>query len=89
MSMCKACFYEYTLEYKRKMRKRGEYLTSALKLASPTKEDYCEMYSFLEKIGYDIHSEKSVHEQFCDKYGLPYKRRALKSQNRFSAEDCL
>jgi hypothetical protein len=50
-----------------------------------TKETYKQMYEFLQQIGYDI--TKSIHQQFCDKYGLKTKRRYERNENKYSIED--
>lgn len=50
-------------------------------LRAVTKEDFMDMWKFLETIGYDVKSNKSVHEQFVDKWnasddaGLHYKNK--------------
>jgi hypothetical protein len=40
-----------------------------MRLTFVTKDDFKNMWDFLESIGYDVHNkEKSVHEQFVDKW---------------------
>ena len=60
---------------------------SALKLTNTKKTDYCDMYRFLGKIGYDL--TRDIHIQFCEKYNLPLKKRPSKSQNHYGPNDCI
>ena len=38
-------------------------------------EDHYHSYKLLERLGYELESDKSIHEQFCEKYGLEIKKR--------------
>ena len=60
---------------------------NALNLIGVSKDDYCQMYSFLSKIGYN--PELDIHSQFNKKWGIStYKERLVKHKNRFTYDDC-
>lgn len=88
-SYCKVCANEYARKYRNEVRevktvKRDEYL----RMTGLAKKDYCRVYEFLQKIGYDIYSEKSIHEQFCLKYGLPTKVARKSIKRIYTPKDC-
>jgi len=85
--VCKFCANEIGAMY-RKRRKEEQRQVAHIKLTSSTKKDYCKMYEFLESIGYDLNSDKSIHEQFCLKYGLKPIKREKKSRNVYNPQDC-
>ena len=91
-NICKVCANIKAAEY-RKKRPKPERTTPKqkfdfIKIHKPTQSDYCGMFELLEKMGYDIHSGISIHEQFCLKYGLKTKRRGKKFMNKFEVKDC-
>jgi hypothetical protein len=62
---------------KKQIRNKSKYKTTPphlqstdqiMRLSAVTKEDYMKMWELLSVMGYDIHGEKSVHEQFIDKW---------------------
>lgn len=78
---CKIC-----KNSKKKCRKKGtsgrgyKPEIDAPKLWNVRKQDWVDTYNFLKKIGYDLSSHKSIHQQFCEKYNLePRKRMYEKS----------
>jgi len=50
------------------------------------KEDYVEMYEFMEKIGYELQFD--LHEQFCKKYGLTPNSPKKTFKNHYTQKDC-
>lgn len=69
---CKTC---RVIVNRKKRHKPEDMDLSYIKISYARPKDYHDMYLMLEKMGYDLNSEKSIHEQFCDKYGLePIKR---------------
>lgn len=49
-----------------------------LNLAFITKEDYINTFKALRMMGYDLETPKTIHQQFCEKYGLePSKRKPV------------
>lgn len=55
--------------------KKIKVVPKALILTNIKTEDWIQTFTFLESIGYKLDTQKSIHEQFCDKYGLnPIKR---------------
>lgn len=83
---CKACATEAA---KKSYEKNKETPSGSRFILSNTSlEDYCEMWDFLSKIGYDIHG--NIHEQFCEKHNLKKKKkRSVKSDNRFTIDQCI
>ena len=69
---CKECRRKLVVKNK---RDNGVIDVSRLRFDALVDEDYYQAYKFLERIGYDLESDKSIHEQFCDKYGLEIKKR--------------
>jgi hypothetical protein len=89
---CKICSYEMTKQSNEKRRLKdterkskpdGKFLT----LSGIKQDDYCQMYSFLSKMGYNI--EMDIHSQFCEKWGINVSKRPRKGpENHWSYEDC-
>lgn len=89
---CKICSYEMTKQSNEKRRLKdterkskpdGKFLT----LSGIKQDDYCQMYSFLSKMGYNI--EMDIHSQFCEKWGLKVSKRPRKGpENHWSYQDC-
>jgi hypothetical protein len=40
------------------------------RLKRTTEKDYIETYKFFERIGYDLKSPKTIHQQFCERHNL-------------------
>lgn len=81
---CKECYSEYHKEwFKNSDRKPPEDLNYGLN--GVTKSDYLVMYEFMESMGYNPNED--ISKQFCDKYGLKYKKRRTKDINRFTYEE--
>lgn len=83
--VCKICLNAY---HKRK-RQEQDYPLRKLnlpRLSNVSKKDYCFMYEFLEKIGYDL--QRDIHLQFCEKYNLKPKKRPSKHESRYKPDDC-
>ena len=60
-----------------------------LNLAFITKEDYINTFKALEMIGYDLKSELSIHQQFCEKYGLPPSKRKPVGKTIWTKEELI
>ncbi len=92
-SSCKICA-NHNVKYYRHLRRENEELQDkfdgkTLSMIGAVKSDYCEMYSFLSKIGYNV--EEDIHLQFCEKWGIttPKQRKGRGSKkNRYSYKDC-
>lgn len=56
-----------------------------LSLYCPTEEDWKNAYELLGNIGYSL--DRSIHEQFCEKYNLKTKERPKERHIIFSPED--
>jgi hypothetical protein len=88
---CKICMKISQLTYKDKKKVEKEEMVgfdyNALNLIGTCKDDYCQMYSFLSKIGYN--PELDIHLQFCEKWGIStYKERVVKNKNKHTYDDC-
>jgi hypothetical protein len=89
---CKRCSYLKTKESIKKKRlldgepKRkqdGKFLT----LSGIKQEDYCTMYDFLSKIGFNVSGD--IHLQFCEKWGLKVSKSPRKGvENKWTYKDC-
>ena len=77
--------YKEKKKVEKKEMERFDY--NALNLIGVSKDDYCQMFSFLSKIGYKV--ELDIHSQFIKKWGIStYKQRPVKHKNRFTYQDC-
>lgn len=86
MSKCKDCRREYARKYQRKLKEEDTEV-NFISMRAVNKSDYCEMYSFLSKIGYNV--EGDVHTQFLRKWNLDTpKERPRRAKNRYSYKDC-
>lgn len=83
---CKLCKNEYQAKI-RKNNQRNYAAEINIKLSGVKKSDWCETYSFLEKIGYNV--EEDIHLQFVKKYKLEYKKRPSKNRKNYTSKDCL
>ena len=90
---CKICVNNNVKHY-RQLRKENEeredrFDGKTLSMIGSVKSDYCAMYSFLSKIGYNV--EEDIHLQFCEKWGIttPKQRKGRGSKvNRYTYKDC-
>ena len=76
----------YARNYRMKRKEEPVLPVPNLRLSTTKKSDYCAMYEFLEKIGYDLN--RNIHEQFCEKYGLIPKKKRKGSPNSYFPSDC-
>jgi len=79
MKRCKICFQRWKVEVREPKPKKKRGMTnsgSMAKMTACTKQDYMEMYEFMEKLGFD---PNNVHKDFCLKYGLQEKIRPAKN----------
>ena len=51
------------------------------------KEDWIETYEFLKSIGYDLSGDKTIHEQFCERYNLEPRKRMYEKSIQYSPKD--
>lgn len=83
---CKIC-HNLNIKIDRSKKNSGyERVRDHLSMHFVTKEDWCKMYKFIKMIGYDL--EKDIHKQFCEKYGLPEKKRPPQSNLLYQYSDC-
>jgi hypothetical protein len=81
---CKICVNLYN--HSRKKNAYKEELK--IGLTALRKEDWCQMYSFLEQIGYN--TKEDIHGQFIKKHNIPeYKERPKKNNLTYTGCDCL
>lgn len=69
---CKTCRKELT---KKRNKETGRLDLSNLRFNQLRTSDHYHSYKLLERLGYDLESDKSIHEQFCDRHGLQVKKR--------------
>lgn len=92
-SRCKVCkklhrlipqsaYLKYNKIKKVKVPKEKFGHTEWMRLRCVSREDYIKAFNFLESIGYIKDSEKTIHEQFCEKYGLKPKNRKFPSTKK-------
>jgi hypothetical protein len=81
---CKICVNLYNHS-----RKKTSYKEEVkIGLTRLRKQDWCQMYSFLEKMGYNTNED--IHAQFIKRHeGLEYKQRPRKNTLTFIGSDCL
>ena len=84
---CKTCKKDGIKIYKGVKKPKSTRNYSHLSLFAPTKEDWVDTYMFLKGIGYEIREDKTIHEQFCEKYNLKPKKRTPEKSVQFSAKD--
>jgi len=94
-STCKKCSYEQTKDCNEKRKIIQEdgikkTKTKSLTLSGVKQSDYCEMYKMVFKMGFDpSNSEKDVHTQFCEKWGLKVSKSPRKgTENHWTYQDC-
>jgi hypothetical protein len=73
------------LKYITSQRRKDSYQ----RIVHITKKDYKQTYEFLnEKLGYDLNSKKTIHEQFCERYNLIPNFPLNQFKDFHSIEDC-
>jgi hypothetical protein len=96
-STCKFCMKKAQFEFvKNKPKilipedKKGNLKNKTLVLSGIKKEDYCEMYCAMGKLGYNpANTQKSIHVQFCEKWSLNVSKRPRKGKpNQYTYQDC-
>jgi len=84
---CKDCRREYARKHHQILKERLDNDIETWNMRAVNKNDYCQMYSFLSKIGYNL--QEDIHTQFLKKWNLESpKRRGKRQQNKYSYEDC-
>jgi hypothetical protein len=92
-SVCKICSYTIQKEYQqikkleepnqRKVKRDSKFLS----LAGIRKEDYCNTYLLLSKMGYNV--ELDIYPQFMERWSLNVSKSPRKgSPNQFTYKDC-
>lgn len=61
--------------------------TTAPQLWNVRKKDWIETYEFLKKIGYDLSSDKTIHEQFCEKHNIKPRKRMYEKSIQYKPKD--
>lgn len=56
-------------------------------LINVREKDWIEAYEFLKKIGYDLSSDKTIHQQFCEKHNLKPKKRTYERSIQYTPKD--
>lgn len=69
---CKECRNKLV---KKNRRDNGIIDVSRVRFTNLEEDDFYEAYKLLERLGYNLESDKSIHEQFCDKYGFQITKR--------------
>lgn len=82
---CSICINNQQKILRKKNKEKADTSVKWFSNIRPTKNDYYEMYLFLQSIGYD--PSKDIHKQFCDKYDLPYKAKVVKGTNHYTWND--
>ena len=85
---CKMCKKSKILCRKKEDVKRGRpQLKNQPQLWNVRKSDWIESYEFLKKIGYDLSSDKTIHEQFCEKHNIKPRKRMYEKSLQYSPKD--
>lgn len=58
-----------------------------LQMGYVRKEDWVETYKFLQRKGYVLSGDKTIHQQFCEKYGLTPNIPEKTFKNHYSPSD--
>lgn len=86
-SKCKFCLLKGSFCVKKSKEKKKTKRDDQLYLTGNSKNDWKEMYFFLNKIGYDLGSDLTIHQQFCLKYNLKERKISRTKQKYFSPVD--
>jgi hypothetical protein len=86
-SNCKLCCNDIQRIRRGNLDYEGRKNTKDINLIGVKKEDYCNMYLFLSKMGYNI--EGDIHSQFCEKWSIIDSKQPRKGiDNAWSYEEC-
>jgi len=83
---CKSC-KKLGIKIHRIIKTKATREYAHLSLFNPKKEDWIQTYKFLKVMGYDLSSEKTIHEQFCEKYNLKTRERMTEKSIQYSPKD--
>jgi len=86
---CKVCTYELSKYYLKTKKERDEDKSKnrILTLIGVTKNDYCNMYELLSKLGYNV--EMDIYPQFAKKWSLLVSNDPRNGpENHFTYKDC-
>lgn len=84
-SRCKLCIIHRNFIRYKKETKKHTFRDNPLSGAGVTKHDYEGMWLLLKSFGYDL--SRPIHEQFCEKYNLPLKKRkSQKTRDKYPPE---
>lgn len=91
---CKECFSVYMKNWRDNRKPKKVKITepptgkdTTLMMIGVTKQDYCEMYRILSKIGYN--PELDIFPQFAEKWSLNVSNEPRKGNpNQFTYKDC-
>lgn len=86
LNTCKICFNQRAKQYREKKEKVKLELDPNLRLANTKLLDWCRMWKIVEQLGYDIHGD--IHQQFCERHTLPYKKKPPKNIKTYIPSDC-
>lgn len=90
---CKNCVVNklYSSNYFRAKEKyiKDPAFDEIFRLRITKKEDYIETYKFFERIGYDLKSPKTIHQQFCERHNLNEHIRKDQFPNYHSKESLM
>jgi hypothetical protein len=84
---CKICKKLGKKIYRGEKKQKANRAYAHLSLFNPKKEDWIETFMFLKSIGYNLSSDKTIHEQFCEKYNLRPKKRTYEKSIQFSPKE--
>lgn len=86
---CKICRYNRVKQLKgiESILERGRPKQDAPQLWNVRRSDWIETFEFLKKIGYNLSGDKTIHEQFCEKYGLNPKKRTYEKSIQYTTKD--
>lgn len=84
LNKCKICHTRDTKLYRSlKVKKNTRHYMS---MNGITKSDWCRMFDFMKKIGYD--PDQDIHTQFCEKHGLQPKKKPPQFTKPYLYSDC-
>lgn len=86
-SRCKVCKKTKILCKKKLLSKRIPQYKNAPQLWNVSRQDWIDTYNFLEKIGYNLSSEKTIHEQFCENHNLPTRKRMYEKSIQYTPQE--
>lgn len=84
MSQGLSCRSQYKVKHERSGRPRK---IDGPVMYNVAKEDWIEMYEFLSRIGYKLSGDKTIHEQFCERYNLRPRKRMYEKSIQYTPKD--